>query len=282
MAKTSKAATVAVKKAASLKEQITSNDIERDPELRQLYKVTEKTSQEDIIRYDQMPGVELQFDTVFLPALDDGFVGMLSASSQKAYWLAKAEYENKLKLSNQALFETPKAVDPQSKLLDGPHGRSNPLVRDQEEIQKLLPEYYVTWRIEGGQGDLDGAMRAGFKVIRKPIDDTERKNKSPLEWSGERWKIRDGTIDPTSGDEIQNVMVYIRLKAWNENLEAMSMISHNAYSANKKQFVEGVDNISRDMLSARERIQVADLDELHIEEHTEVVNGKRVQVDSRS
>jgi hypothetical protein len=92
--------------------------------------------------------------------------------------------------------------------------------------------------------------------------------------------VRDGTVDPQSGDEIFNVMVYIRQGAWKDNLDAISMISHNAYSTNKKQFFEGVDNISRDMLSSKERIQVSDLDELHVEEHTIVKDGKRVPVDS--
>jgi hypothetical protein len=90
--------------------------------------------------------------------------------------------------------------------------------------------------------------------------------------------VRDGTVDPSSGDEIYNVMVYIRQQAWKDNLAAMSMVSHNAYSSNKRQFIEGVDNISRDMLSSREKVQVFDLDETHVEEHTIVKDGKRVSI----
>ena len=249
-----------------------------DPNIAQSYKVIEGASLEEILRYAQMPGVELDFDLARFQELDDNFVALLPASAQKAYWLAKAEFEGRRKMADRALFETPTTVDPMSKLLDGPHGASNPLVRDSDMIQKLMPEYYVTWRVEGGQGDIENALKAGFRVVRHPLDDTERTTKSPLDWSGERWKIRDGTIDPISGEEIFNVMVYIRKKAWKDNLDAMSMISHNAYSTNKKQFVEGVDNISRDMLSSKERIQVSDLDEMHVEEHTLVQDGKRVQV----
>jgi hypothetical protein len=282
-------------KAAGPKSQVMQNVLSDDPNLNQIFRVTDKISEEDIIRYAELPGVELEFDAIHFHKLDDGFVAMLPASAQKAYWTANAEFEGRRKLANQALYETPTAVDPMAKLLDGPHGTANPLVRDSDEIKKLLPGYYITWRIEGGQGDLDNALRAGFQVIRHPKDNEERKTKSPLDWSGERWKVRDGTVDPTSGDEIFNVMVAIREKAWKENLEAMSMISHNAYATNKQQFVEGVSNISRDMLSAKERVQVvsldemrhsnpdgtlriADLDELKVEEHTEVRNGKRVIV----
>jgi hypothetical protein len=248
--------------------------------LKQIYRVSEKTTQEEILRYAEMPGVELEFDVARFQKLEESFVGMLPANAQKQYWLALADFESRRKLANRALYETPTAVDPMSKLLDGPHGMANPLTRDAAEVQKLAPEYYVTWRIEGGQGDLDNALRAGFRVMRRPKDDTEKATKSPLEWSGERWRVRDGTVDPQSGDEIFNVMVYIRQGAWKDNLDAISMISHNAYSTNKKQFFEGVDNISRDMLSSKERIQVSDLDELHVEEHTIVKDGKRVPVDS--
>ena len=204
----------------------------------------------------------------------------LPASAQKSYWTSNAEVEARIRTSNRALVETPNIVDPMSKLLDGPHGMANPLTRDEAEIKKLMPGYYITWRVEGGQGDIDAALRAGFRVMRRPKDKDEEENLPPNEWSGERWKVRDGLRDPASDEEIYNVMVYIREQAWKDNLAAMSMISHNAYSTNKKQFVEGVDNISRDMLSSKERIQVSDLDELHVEEHTMVKNGKRVSVDS--
>ena len=82
------------------------------------------------------------------------------------------------------------------------------------------------------------------------------------------WKVRDGTMDPTSGEEIFNVMVCIEMKRWEDHLKAMSMISHNAYSANQQKFYEGADNISRDMLSSKERIEVSSLDEIHAEEVT--------------
>ena len=278
---TTKASVVeAPKGPAKVKAQVMSITATPD-ELAQVFRVTDRLSQEEILRQAELPGVRLEFDAIHLPILDDTFVGMLPASAQKAYWLAKSEYDGRKREADRAIYETPNVVDPIVKLLDGPHGTSNPLVRDQAIVEKLLPGYYITWRIEGGQGDLENALRAGFRVMRRPVDDTERKEKDPTDWTGERWKVRDGTVDPTSGDEIFNVMVYIRERAWKDHLQAMSMISHNAYSTNKKQFVEGVDNISRDMLSSKERVQVVDLDEMHVEEHTMVVDGKRVQVDPR-
>jgi hypothetical protein len=147
-------------------------------------------------------------------------------------------------------------------------------VRDENIVKKLLPGYYVTWRVQGGEGDLEGAREAGFRVVRRPADEEEKKAKSPLEWSGEVWKIRDGTIDPTSGEEIFNVMVCIRQQVWDDNLKAISMASHNAYAQNKQKFYEGTENISRDMLASKERIAVADLEEMHVEEHT--MGGKKV------
>lgn len=278
MAKTGKVAGRSASPKAAKAPAVVTSIPSDDSSLKQVYKVTEKTSDEDIIRYAELPGVELEFDYVHFRRLDDGFVGMLPPSAQKAYWLAHSEFESRRRLADRALYETPSSVDPMAKLLDGPHGMSNPLVHDEDEVKRLMPGFYVTWRIQGGQGDLESALRAGFKVMRRPKDNAEKKNVDPQEWSGEMWRIRDGTVDPSSGDEIFNVMVYIREGAWKDNLQAMSMISHNAYSTNKKQFVEGVDNISRDMLSTKERVQVVDLDEMHVEEHTEVRDGKRVNV----
>ena len=279
MAKTGKVTATKSVKAAVPKTIVNHDVSDGDPSLRQQYVVTDKSKLEDIIRYAEMPGIDLVFDFAHFLKLDDSFVAMLPANAQKAYWLTLAEYESRKRLADRAVFETPNAVDPRSKLLDGPHGMSNPLVHDQDEVQKLIGrDWYITWRVEGGQGDLEGALKAGFKVMRKPKDDTERKTKSPLEWTGERWKIPDGTVDPSSGEAISNVMVYIRQQAWKDNIDAMSMISHNAYSQNKRQFIEGVDNISRDMLSSKERIEVSNLDELHVEEHTEVQDGKRISV----
>jgi len=275
MAKTTK--TKVQEKPAKEARAIVTEIPSEDSKLKQVFKVIELTSEEEILKYDTTPGVELEFDPVQFKKLDDSFVAILRPSAQKAYWLAKAEFESRVKLANRALFETPTAVDPMTKLLDGPHGRSNPLVRDQEEVTKLLPGYYVTWRVEGGQGDLEQALASGFRVIRRPKDASEKKL-SPLEWSGDRWTIRDGTVDPISRDEIYNVLVVIREGAWKDNLTAMSMVSHNAYAANKQQFVEGIDNISRDASSAKERIQISDLDEMHVEEHTIVQDGKRIHV----
>ena len=281
MAKTGRPAgkTTKNENASAPKSQVMSSMLNDDPKTKQHFRVTDMTSLEEIVHQAELPGVELDFDVVHFNKLEDTFVGALPANVQKSYWTAFSEYESRRKLANQAIFETPNIVDPMTKLLDGPHGLSNPLVRDAEMVQKLMPDYYITWRVEGGQGDVDDAVRAGFRVMRRPVDDTEKETKSPVEWSGERWKVRDGTTDPASGDEINNVMVYIRAQAWKDHKDAMSMISHNAYSTNKKQFVEGVDNISRDMLSSKERVQVADLDELHIEEHTEVRDGRRVTVE---
>jgi hypothetical protein len=280
MAKAKQSAQASETKSPKAKASVVTQIPSEDTSLKQVFKVLETTSEEDILRYAEMPGVTLEFDYVRFRRLDDSFVGMLPASAQKAYWIAHEEFESRKRLADRAVYETPNVVDPMSKLLDGPHGMSNPLTHDQDEVRKRMgSSWYVTWRVEGGQGDIDAALRAGFRVVRRPKDDAERENVDPTEWSGERWKIRDGTIDPISGDEIFNVMVYIRAGAWKDNLQAMSMISHNAYSTNKKQFVEGVDNISRDMLSSKERVQTVDLDEMHVEEHTVVQNGKRVQVD---
>jgi hypothetical protein len=246
--------------------------------LKQVFTVVESTAEEEILRVSALPGTLLEFDSVRFKKLSDSFIAMLPASGQKAYWKAEGEFESRRKLADRALFETPTVVDPMAKLLDGPRGMANPLERDKKYIEDLLPEYYVTWRIEGGQGDLPSAKEAGFREMRHPKDDTERKEKSPLEWTGDRWSIRDGTQDPQSGDQIYNVMVVIRKRLWNDNLSAMSLVSHNKYLQHKQQFVEGVDNITRD---TRESIEISDLDELHVEEHTMVQEGKRVTVDPR-
>jgi hypothetical protein len=274
MAKTRSPAIAKTGEAKMAKPAVVVNTAPAPDDLRQIFKVIETTSDEDILRYAEMPGVELEFDVVRFRRLEDNLVAMLPPIAQKNYWLSFAEYEGRKKLADRALFETPGAVDPMSKLLDGPRGMSNPLTHDQAEVEKLLgPDWYITWRIQGGQGDLEGALQSGFRVMRRPKDEAERKAHDPREWNGEVWRVRDGTVDPTSGDEIFNVMVYIRAQAWKDNLQAMSMVSHNAYSNNKKQFFENTENISRDMLSSRERIQVSDLDEMHVEEHT--VGGKR-------
>lgn len=249
-----------------------------DANLKQTFEAKEDTSVEDLLRYSALPGVRIVFDPNSLPNLSEATLSLLSTEAKVSYDEAVKIRDDTDRLAHRAVYESGAMVDPMSKLLDGPHGMSNPLVRDADMVQKLLPDYYVTWRVEGGQGDLDMARRAGFKVMRRPKDDTEAKEKSPLEWNGEIWRVRDGTVDPTSGDEIYNVMVVIRERAWKDNIQAMSMISHNAYATNKKQFVEGIDNISRDMLSSRERIEVSDLDELHVEEHTVIQNGKRVGI----
>ena len=243
-------------------------------ELMQTFKVTQDTAENEISMQDSTPGVRLEFDFVYFKRLPESFVAQLSAEGQKAYWLAYGEWDSRSRQANIALHDI--GVDPMSKILDRPRGGHNPLVRDENVVKKLLPGYYVTWRIQGGEGDFEGSLEAGFKAIRRPKDAEEKKEKSPLDWSGEVWKVRDGTMDPTSGEEIYNVMVCIRQQVWDDNLKAISMASHNAYSQNKQKFYEGADNISRDMLASKERIAVADLDEIAVEEHTFVKEGKRV------
>ena len=241
-------------------------------ELQQVFKASEKTSEEDIMRADGFPGVRIEFDYVHFRKLPDDFVAGLKPHNQKAYWLAFAEFEDRLRRSNIALHEI--GVDPMTKILDRPRGKNNPLVRDGEKIQALLKGYYVTWRIQGGEGDYIGALESGFKVIRKPLNVEEEKTKSPLEWSGEVWKIRDGTVDPTSGEEIFNVMMCIEKQRWDDHLKAVSMASHNAYAQNKKLFYEGAENISRDMLGGKEKVIAPewDLDQTREEEF---IPGKR-------
>lgn len=240
-------------------------------ELSQAFKVSDATSEAEIVRMDGMPGMRLEFDYVHFKKLADDFVAMLRPQNQKAYWLAFAEFDERDRRANIALHEI--GVDPMTKILDRPRGRNNPLVRDGEKVQAILgPKWYVTWRVEGGEGDLTNALEVGFKVIRRPLKDKakgidEEKTKSPFEWSGERWKIPDGTADPTSGEQIANVMMVIERQIWDDNLKAMSMESHNRYSQVKQQFIEGAENISRDMLGGKEQVIITDLDSIREEEY---------------
>ena len=234
-------------------------------DLQQTFKVNSDVGEEEIQRMNGMPGVRLEFDYVHFRKLSDDFIATLSAKNQKAYWLAFAEFDDRDRRSNVALHSI--GVDPIMKILDRPRGRNNPLVRDGDFVSKLLPGWYVTWRVQGGEGDFNLALEAGFKVIRHPLDKEEEKAKSPLDWSGEIWKIPDGVADPTSGEGIYNVMVVIRQQIWDDNLKAQSMASHNAYAQNKKQFFEGAENISRDMLGGKEKVILSDLDEVREEEY---------------
>jgi hypothetical protein len=251
-----------------------------DPEITpQLFRVNSDTTQVEIVRMDGMIGTRLEFDYVHFQKMSDEFVARLRPDNQKAYWLAFAEFDSRNRQANIAMHSI--GVDPLTKILDRPHGTNNPVVRDGNKVQKILgKDWYVTWRVQGGEGDLEGAREVGFKIIRKPATPEEEKTKTPFEWSGEVWKIKDGTSDPASGDEIYNVMVVIRRRVWDDNLKAMSMASHNAYSQNKKQFFDGAENISRDMLGGREKVILSDLDETHVEEHYDHREGKRVRVDS--
>jgi len=240
----------------------------------QVFKVTSDTSEAEIVRMDGMPGQVLEFDYVHFKKLDDSFVARMRPENQKAYWLSFGEFDSRNRQANIAMHSI--GVDPLTKILDRPRGRSNPLVRDGDIVQKRLGHsWYVTWRVQGGEGDLTGALEAGFRIIRRPKDKEEEKTKEPFDWSGEVWKIPDGTADPTSGEQIANVMVVIRRQVWDDNLKAMSMASHNAYAQNKQQFFEGAENISRDMLGGKEKVILSDLDEVHAEEHYE--HGKQVR-----
>ena len=241
-------------------------------ELQQVFKVLEGMDEAEIARADGMPGVRLEFDYVHFGKLSESFVATLRGQSQKAYWLAFSEWDDRSRRANIAQHEI--GVDPMSKLLDGPRGKANPLLRDSEIVSKRLPGWYVTWRVQGGEGDLTNAQIAGFKVIRRPVDKVEEKEKEPFDWSGEVWRIPDGTSDPISGEAIYNVMVVIRQQLWDDKLKAMSMVSHNQYSQTKRQFIEGAENISRDMLGGREQVIIQDLDEVHIEDHYD--HGKKI------
>jgi hypothetical protein len=242
--------------------------------LQEVFKVTSETSEAEILRVDGMIGARLEFDFVYFKKLPESFVATLKAHNQKAYWLGFSEFESRDRRANLALHSIGGGVDPLSKILDRPRGRNNPLVRDSEIVQKRLPGFYVTWRIQGGEGDFTAALEAGFKVIRRPKDKEEEVSKEPFDWSGEIWKIPDGTSDPTSGEGIYNVMVAIRKQIWDDNLKAQSMASHNAYSQNKQQFIEGSENISKDMLGGKEKVIISDLDEVRAEEYYEH-GGKR-------
>lgn len=239
------------------------------------FKVSEATSEEAIMVADSRAGTRLEFDFVHFKKLTDSFVAQLKPASQKAYWLAFSEYDDRVRRSNIALHEV--GVDPLTKILDRPRGTNNPLVRDGEAMQKRLGgRWYVSWRVLGGQGDtLESLHEIGFRVMRRPADKAEEKEKDPFDWSGELWRVADGTSDPTSGDALYNVMVVIERVRWEDNLKAMSMASHNAYRQNKQQFIDGADNISRDMLGGKEKIIPPDydLDKIQSEEHT--VGGRQ-------
>jgi hypothetical protein len=238
----------------------------------QPFKVSESTAQEEIMRADSLPGVRLEFDFVFFKKLSDDFVATLKPHNQKAYWLSFKEFEDRSRQANIALHSI--GTDPLNKILDRPRGKSNPLVRDLEKVQPLIPRFHVTWKVQGGEGDLPGAIETGFRVIRHPKDAEEEKTKSPLEWSGERWTIADGTADPTSGEAIYNVMVAIERQRWEDHLKAMSMASHNAYSQVKQQFYDGAENISKDMLGGKEKILPPEWDLEHSRAE-EYIPGKK-------
>jgi hypothetical protein len=269
-----KAKSSVVAKATSISTQVMTS---LPDETAQVFKIVEGMTEESIVKADGMPGVRLEFDFVYFKKLSESFVATLKPSSQKAYWLAFAEFDSRDRRANIALHSIGK--DPRSMMLDRPHGKSNPLVRDSEIVEKLLnkglgkaEQWYVTWRLQGGQGDFTDALEAGFKAIHRPKDD-EEKAQNPLEWSGELWRIPDGTSDPTSGDAIYNVMVVIRESRWQDHLKAMSMESHNQYSQNKQKFFDGAANISKDMLGGKEKVILQDLDETHVEEY--YAHGKR-------
>lgn len=242
----------------------------------QVFVVSDSTKLDEIEQMAAAPGVRLSFDATYMPFLDEEFVTRLPVKAQKEYWMKWGEFVRKRNLSANAEFSI--GVDPRKKLLDSSMIGSNPLDKDREIVEKRLPGYYVTWRVQGGSGDYLDALSKGFKPIRRPKDDEEMEKKSPLDWSGEQWRVRDGSSDKDTGDELYNAMVVIRSDAWKDHLDAVSMISHNAYAQNKKQFIEGIDNMNRDMLSAKERVEVIDLDEQHAEEHTILHGGERVRV----
>ena len=186
MAKATAKKAATITKAEVMAQETLPTDLEG---LQQVFKVSDSTSDDDIVKADGMPGVRLEFDYVYFRKLSESFVAMLKPHNQKSYWLAYGEWEDRSTRSNRALHEI--GVDPITKILDRPRGSSNPIVRDQEKVQKLLGhDWYVTWRVQGGQGDLTNALESGFKIICRPQKGEEKK--SPLEWSGEAWKIRDG------------------------------------------------------------------------------------------
>ena len=235
--------------------------METPVELQQVFKVTEGMKEDEVSRADALPGVRIEFDFVHFQKFTDAFIGTLKVANQRAYLEAEQEFASRSRRVNTALHEI--GVDPISKILDRPRGKSNPLVRDGEMVQKLLgAKWYVTWKVAGGEGDFESSLEMGFKPIRRPVDKNEQKTKAPFEWTGELWKIRDGTVDPTSGDEIFNVMVVVERQRWDDSLKAMSMASHNQYSQHKQQFIEGAENISRDMLGGKEHVTIQDMDDV--------------------
>ena len=165
-----KATTTKTKTSAPISTQVMTSSPD---ETSQVFKVVENMTEESIAKADGMPGVRLEFDFVYFRKLSESFVATLKPSSQKAYWLAFAEYGDRDRRANIALHSIGK--DPRSMMLDRPHGKSNPLVRDSEIVEKLLnkglgkaEQWYVTWRLQGGQGDFTDALEVGFKAIHRP------------------------------------------------------------------------------------------------------------------
>ncbi len=237
------------------------------PVASQVFKVNSDTVESEIVFADGTPGTEIQFDYVHFKKLSDDFVATLKPANQKAYWLAFGEFDRRDHEANIALHSI--GVDPLSKILDRPRGKNNPLVRDELFMkEKLGREWYVTWRIQGGEADIKDALEAGFTLMRHPdkAKGESLKDPDPFKWTGEAWKIPDGTAS-LQGDQIFNVMVVIRQKRWDDSLKAMSMASHNAYSQVKQQFFEGAENISRDMLGGKEKVIASDLDQTRAEEY---------------
>jgi len=216
--------------------------------------VKDSTPIEEIVLKDGTPTVTLKFDYVYFKKLSDDFVAKMRPENQKAYWLAFAEYDDRSRKANIALHEI--GVDPIQRLLDGPRGSANPLVKAITQVQAIAgKDWYITSRVAGGEGDYESALQAGFRPIRHPSKDKgETLEKTPWQdWSGDIWSIPDGSVS-AQGEQIFSILVYVRAQAQKDHNDAMAMISHNKYSQNKQLFYDNASNISRDMLGSKERL----------------------------
>ena len=136
----------------------TGVSLETPVELQQVFKVTEGMKEDEVSRADALPGVRIEFDFVHFQKFTDAFIGTLKVANQRAYLEAEQEFASRSRRVNTALHEI--GVDPISKILDRPRGKSNPLVRDGEMVQKLLgAKWYVTWKVAGGEGDFESSFR---------------------------------------------------------------------------------------------------------------------------
>ncbi len=232
-------------------------------------------------------GVPLKFDYVHFKKRSDEVVSKLSPLNAKAYGISEAEFAQRDREANIALHSI--GVDPMRKILDGPKGMGNPLTRDLAKVQaRLGKEWYVTSRVTGGEGDFESAQAVGFRPLRRPNSAKGEtfEGTDPFDWSGELWGIPDGTADG-QGNQVVNMLVVIRAKAWENSNKAMAMASKNRYSQQKEQFLDSMTEIAESQLGGKQKVLAPEnaenpkgwnLDETHVEEMYDTYkDGRRIR-----